>query len=85
MMGDAVFERTDLAPVAAFTAPELAVLKSMLHSGLNSPLTSSAGRLFDIAASLIDLRQISTFEGQAAMELEFAIASRNCGKLPVPP
>jgi hydrogenase maturation protein HypF len=74
MMGDAAFERTDLPPVAAFTPRELAVLKSMLHGGLNSPLTSSAGRLFDIAASLIGLRQVSTFEGQAAMELEFAIA-----------
>jgi hydrogenase maturation protein HypF len=74
MMGDAVFERTDLAPIAAFNAPELAVLKSMLHGGVNSPVTSSAGRLFDIAASFLDLRQVSTFEGQAAMELEFAIA-----------
>lgn len=74
IMGDAVFERTDLAPVAAFTAQELAVLKAMLHGGVNSPTTSSAGRIFDIAASLLDLRQVSTFEGQAAMELEFSIA-----------
>jgi hydrogenase maturation protein HypF len=75
VMGDALFERMDLVPVATFTPKELAVLKSMLHSGFHSPLTSSAGRLFDVAASLIGLRQISTFEGQAAMELEFAIAS----------
>jgi hydrogenase maturation protein HypF len=75
VMGDALFERTDLAPVAAFTPVELAVLKSMLHGGFHSPPTSSAGRLFDIGASLIGLRQISTFEGQAAMELEFAITS----------
>jgi hydrogenase maturation protein HypF len=74
MMGDVVFERKDLAPVSAFTAPELALLKSMLHSGVNSPVTSSAGRIFDIAASLLGLQQVSTFEGQAAMELEFAIA-----------
>ena len=82
VMGDALFERTDLAPIAEFTPPELAVLKSMLHHGLNSPLTSSAGRLFDIAASLIGLRQISTFEGQAAMELEFAIASGTAESYP---
>lgn len=74
MMGDAVFSRTDLASIAAFSTQELAVLKSMLRSGVNSPITSSAGRLFDIAASLLELRQVSIFEGQAAMELEFAIS-----------
>ena len=82
MMGDVLFERTDLAPVAAFEPRELAVLKSMLHGGFHSPLTSSAGRLFDIVASLIGLRQISTFEGQAAMELEFAIASGTAESYP---
>jgi hydrogenase maturation protein HypF len=47
----------------------------MLSRGINSPLTSSVGRLFDAVASLIGLRQISGFEGQAAMQLEF-IADR---------
>ena len=82
MIGDAVFERKDLAATAAFTESELAVLKSMLRSGVNSPVTSSAGRLFDIAASLLDLRQVSTFEGQAAMELEFAISLETAESYP---
>jgi len=45
----------------------------MLESGLNSPVTTSAGRLFDAVASIAGLRQISGFEGQSAMELEWAI------------
>ena len=45
----------------------------MLRRKLNSPQTSSVGRLFDAVASLINLRQQMRFEGQAAMELEFAL------------
>ncbi len=71
--GDAIFDRHDLAPLRAFSWQELQVLRGMLRRGLNAPVTSSAGRLFDAAASLIDLRQRCSFEGQAAMELEFTL------------
>ena len=47
-------------------------LRGMLQRRFNSPLTSSMGRLFDAVASLTTLRQHIRFEGQAAMELEFA-------------
>jgi hydrogenase maturation protein HypF len=61
------------APLAAFSPAELATLKTMLAKKLNSPVTTSMGRLFDAVASLINLRQQIRFEGQAAMELEFAL------------
>jgi hydrogenase maturation protein HypF len=78
--GDKVFEQKKLAPVAAFSASELATLKTMLVKKLNSPVTTSVGRLFDAVASLINLRQQIRFEGQAAMELEFAIDSAGTGE-----
>jgi len=48
--------------------------------GINAPLTSSAGRLFDIAASILGLSSIIHYEGQAAVELELA-AQNVLGKL----
>jgi hydrogenase maturation protein HypF len=66
--------RNDPATLRAFTPAELTPLRQMLSGKVNCPLTSSAGRLFDAVASLVGLRQQASFEGQAAMELEFAIA-----------
>jgi len=47
----------------------------MIDRKINCPLISSAGRLFDAVASIAGLRQTIRFEGQAAMELEFAIGA----------
>lgn len=57
----------------AFSPAERATLETMLERKVNCPLTSSVGRLFDAVASLTGLRQKMRFEGQAAMELEFAL------------
>jgi len=73
MEGESAFSRPDLPLLGAFSSTELKAFRTMLCRRINSPLTSSAGRLFDAAASLIGLRQRTRFEGQAAMELEFAI------------
>jgi hydrogenase maturation protein HypF len=71
MWGQAALDREDLPPIRATEPAERRLLASMLERGFRSPLTSSAGRLFDVAAALIDLRQRVSFEGQAAMALEF--------------
>lgn len=53
-----------------------AVLDGMLRSGLNSPLASSCGRLFDAAAAAVGIcRHHALYEGQAAIEFE-AVADR---------
>lgn len=55
-----------------FSPAELNLLLAALKKGVNTPLTSSMGRLFDAAAALAGLRQTCSFEGQAAMALEAA-------------
>lgn len=62
-----------LLPAGVFRDEELRVLRTMLSQRIHSPLTTSAGRLFDGFASLLNLRHTARFEGQAAMELEFAL------------
>jgi hydrogenase maturation protein HypF len=73
MGGAAALGQKDLAPVREFSEGDRSLIRQMLVQELQAPVTSSAGRLFDAVASLAGLRQVSTFEGQAAMELEFAI------------
>jgi hydrogenase maturation protein HypF len=82
MFGDSLTSRRRLAPVAAFSEGELVPLMQALDRRINAPETSSAGRLFDAVAALLDLRQHSSFEGQAAMALEFAVDGRETGSYP---
>jgi hydrogenase maturation protein HypF len=73
IFGEELFQMRNLEPVKAFDGRSLSVVKRMLETGLNSPLTTSVGRLFDAIGSILGLCQKANFEGQAAMELEFAI------------
>ena len=69
---------------AWFTPGELDTLLSMLAGGVNSPRTSSMGRLFDAVAALCGLPPVITFEGQAAMALEFAAVESEQEAYPLP-
>ncbi len=75
-----------LAWLDEFSPAQLAVLRTMLDRGLQSPWTSSAGRVFEAFAALLGLRQRNLFEGQAAMELEACLEGRTPGATaPCPP
>jgi len=55
-----------------FTPAEWSLLTSALSRGLHAPPSTSMGRLFDGVSALCGIRLRNAFEGQAAMELEFA-------------
>lgn len=67
----------DLPCAVAVPAEEKKILNRQLATGFNCVDTSSMGRLFDAAASLLGIRHTVTYEAQGAMELE-AIADAAC-------
>jgi hydrogenase maturation protein HypF len=66
-----------------FPHPAAATVRQMLERGINAPQTSSCGRLFDAAAGLLRVRDMVSFEGQAAMALE-GLAEIHGAVAPVP-
>ena len=57
-------------PLGKVEPAELELIKQQLKRGINSPLTSSAGRLFDAISALVGVRGEIDYEAQAAIELE---------------
>ncbi|MEQ9145889.1 MAG: carbamoyltransferase HypF [Parvibaculaceae bacterium] len=64
-------KRPGLAALGRLTDEEVRVFSGMLEKGLNAPLTSSAGRLFDAVSALAGVRHAISYQGQAAIELEW--------------
>lgn len=76
--GDEVYS-LDLPCLKRIPPEHLEVLARACDTGLNCPRTSSLGRLFDAAASILDIRHETAFEGQAAMELEMYATGESDG------
>jgi hydrogenase maturation protein HypF len=71
LCGEAVLDMERLPPVATFPRPERRTLLKLLAQDMNTPITSSAGRLFDGVSALLGLCQVAGYEGQAACRLEW--------------
>jgi len=61
---------------------QIRVVDAMIARGIQTTGTSSCGRLFDAVSSLLGIRHETTYEGQAAIELEMAAVSVNARSLP---
>jgi hydrogenase maturation protein HypF len=72
--GDSV-GRSGLRVIQHRSPQEIEVLLRMINMGVNSPLTSSCGRLFDAVAAMLGIREEITYDAQAAIELEMLALS----------
>ena len=76
-------EYSQLSFFRALAEKPLATLEAMVARRFNCPLTSSCGRLFDAVAAVCGIRQIVSYEGQAAIELEAAATCEVAGAYPL--
>ena len=69
LLGEGWFD-SKLAFLREVDPVEIELIRQQIETGLNSPLTSSMGRLFDAISALLGIRDVIDYEGQAAIELE---------------
>jgi hydrogenase maturation protein HypF len=68
-------KQSRLASIGQVSEVEIEVIKRQIERKINSPLTSSMGRLFDAISALLGIRGEIDYEAQAAVELEMAAHS----------
>jgi hydrogenase maturation protein HypF len=62
--------KLNIASIKAFSNNELKTYWSLWNNSINSPLSSSMGRIFDVVASLLGICQVVNFEGESGLMLE---------------
>jgi hydrogenase maturation protein HypF len=75
-------ERTDIPFAKGIDRAQWSLLREAVQAGINSPLCSSTGRLFDAVSALIGKRLYINYEGQAAIELEQMASQGEQGEYP---
>jgi hydrogenase maturation protein HypF len=66
----AASERASAGGIPGLAADERRLVLSMIERGVNSPLTSSLGRIFDAAAAVLGLADTASYEGEGPIRLE---------------
>jgi hydrogenase maturation protein HypF len=75
-------ERLDIPFAKGFDRAQWSLLREAIGVGINSPLCSSIGRLFDAVSALVGVRMQTNYEGQAAIELEQMARQGEQGEYP---
>lgn len=83
LLGQSDGSLEEFLPLLGTVGPKAGLWLEMVRKGLNSPMTSSAGRLFDAVAAAVGFTRSVTFEGQAAMWLESIADRGELGSYPI--
>ena len=73
------FQKLKIPFLKQIDAEKVRWILAMIDKNINCPLTSSAGRLFDAVASLLDLVQVASFQAEGPMRLE-SLVRKGCAE-----